>query len=212
MIVEGNIVGTPEYYGSRTKQTALQIHYTQSIYYVFWWVIADRMSEGGCRIALEFGCGSGQLAELLFDKGLMQYHGFDISDECIKMCNERKNYYTRWNDQIHEEHLGRFRFRVDDVMTSRLMQIIPYDVCISTEVLEHLEDDLAAVDRIKSGARCFMSVPNCPSPTHVRIFYSVRHVMEHYQGKFKDVRVDPFLIHGSDGQRKTIFLLDGIKT
>lgn len=49
-------------------------HYSQSPYYFLWTVIADRIVRAKVEPILEIGCGPGQLACLLRDKGISKYH------------------------------------------------------------------------------------------------------------------------------------------
>jgi len=54
-------------------------HYTASEYYFLWSVIVDRIAMSDAGSILEIGCGTGQLASLIHDKVMCNYHGFDFS-------------------------------------------------------------------------------------------------------------------------------------
>jgi 2-polyprenyl-3-methyl-5-hydroxy-6-metoxy-1,4-benzoquinol methylase len=119
--------------------------YWQSYYYFLWSVIVDRIRRCGATTVLEIGCGSGRLAEFLIDQGVQQYHGLDFSKKAIEIAKSRGLAAS---------------FCVDDARSSSLYRTVKYDALICTEVLEHIEDDLRVVARIRSGARCWLSVPN----------------------------------------------------
>ena len=56
---------------------AYHAHYSDSGYYFLWSVIVDRMLRAGVRQVLDLGCGPGQVAALLYDKGMREYRGLD---------------------------------------------------------------------------------------------------------------------------------------
>jgi 2-polyprenyl-3-methyl-5-hydroxy-6-metoxy-1,4-benzoquinol methylase len=84
---------------------------------------------------LEIGCGPGQLARFLCDRGLRSYTGFDFSPRAIEMARAQGTGYP---------------FTVDNALTTCLMLQPDYDLVICTEVLEHIEADLDIIDRIIS--------------------------------------------------------------
>ena len=64
-------------------------HYTESQYYFLWSVLADRMLQDPPASVLDLGCGPGQFAELLRDKGLPRYRGVDLSEPAIALARQR---------------------------------------------------------------------------------------------------------------------------
>jgi len=173
-------------YGKRPE--AYITHYTDSLYYFLWTVVADRLRAS--RHVLELGCGTGQLAQLLFDQGISAYTGFDFSREAIKIARAR---------------LPEADFRVDDALTTDLFECISYDVVVATEVLEHIPRDLEVVGRIRVGSRVVATLPNFDWTDHVRYFASPVAVRERYGGLLEEMSVVSF--PRRDGA--VFFLMDG---
>ncbi len=175
------------------RQVLSRRHYTESPYYFLWTVVADRLVGGGHRAVLEIGCGAGQLAGLLHDKGIAGYCGLDWSPKRIaqarRVCPE-------------------FEFVVADAEHTDLFQSRDYDAVVTTEFLEHVEADLEILGRIRSGVRVLGTVPNFPFVSHVRHFKDVDSVEERYAPSFRRLRVDTFFGNASG---KTFFLLDGVR-
>ncbi len=65
-----------------------------------------------------------------------------------------------------------------------------YDVMVSTEVFEHI-DDFRAIENIPDGQRVIFSVPSFPHPSHLRVF-TERSVRERYGNVFGIERVQRF--------------------
>jgi SAM-dependent methyltransferase len=181
----------PEWYdqhisGSFTK------HYSESQYYFLWAVIADRMMHAGIRSILEIGCGTGQFASLLYDKGFEEYIGFDFSGERIdrakKVC-------------------PRFSFIADNALSTDLFYSVNYDCVVCTEFLEHVSHDGKVLMNIRKGAHFYGSVPDFHSASHVRHFTSEQHVTTRYRRYFSEFRVDAMKY-----KNRTFYLIEGIKT
>jgi 2-polyprenyl-3-methyl-5-hydroxy-6-metoxy-1,4-benzoquinol methylase len=172
-------------------KTTYHEHYTQSIYYFIWTVIVDRTPETAS--VLEIGCGPGQLAAFLNDRGVAQYKGFDFSSQAIAMAKEL---------------VPSLEFHIADALTTDLLDDNDYDLVICTEVLEHIEADIEVLNRIRPGTRCIITVPNFPYPSHVRHFNNKIEVSDRYGKHFTSFRVNKFL---KDPDKLCYFLLDGIK-
>jgi len=178
-------------YYSEFRETARD--YVGSEYYFLWAVIADRLLRAGIQSTLEIGCGRGRLAALLRDKGFRNYVGFDFSKEQIVVAKE-----------ICPE----FQFFVADAIKTDLYTTHPYDSVICTEFLEHVEEDIEVLKKIRSGARFYGSVPSFPFESHVRHFNNKADVEDRYGFLFKEFRVDPFLFKRP---QTTFYVLEGIK-
>jgi 2-polyprenyl-3-methyl-5-hydroxy-6-metoxy-1,4-benzoquinol methylase len=178
----------------RTYETTEQYHchYTASHYYFLWCVIVDRISRGHSKSVFDIGCGSGQVAHFLLDRGLPAYFGIDLSPTAIKQATAR---------------VPAFQFRAEDAFKSDLYETLNYDTVISLEFLEHVNDELAVLSRIKAGTRFLGSVPDFPYSSHVRYFSSCSEVLARYSHLFSDFEVVEFL--APSGNR--FFLMDGIK-
>jgi trans-aconitate methyltransferase len=168
-------------------------HYTESHYYPVWALLADRVVRANPNSVIDIGCGPGQVAALLRDKGIQRYTGVDFStariDQARKVCPE-------------------FTFLACDVFASDVLRTGDYDFVVCTEFLEHVDRDLAALDLIRPGTRFLGTVPNFGGEQHVRFFRNRAEVAERYSDRFRDFRVDEHLAHRS-GTR--YFILEGTK-
>ncbi|MGD8373143.1 MAG: class I SAM-dependent methyltransferase [Syntrophobacterales bacterium] len=183
----------PEWYDSFASRDHYRVHYTDSEYYFLWSVIADRIVNANAKSVLDIGCGSGQLAVLLHDKGVRNYHGIDFSPEFIELAKQRGL---------------NFDFTLADVFKTDLLETVQYDTIIATEFLEHVKEDIAVIGRIRPGTRCYATVPNFPFHAHVRHFKSATEVHDRYSKYFEKFRVDSFL---ANDKGKTYYLLEGEK-
>lgn len=166
-------------------------HYTESRYYFMWSVIADRLIRSGARRVIDLGCGPGQVARLLCDKGLSEYCGLDFSAKSVELAG-----------RICPE----FEFRVADICKGDLLEAIEYDSLVTLEFLEHIDEDTEVLSRIRSGTHVLATVPNFPYVSHVRHFNNSGEVLARYGEYFDQLRVDTFL---EDKAGKAYFLLDG---
>jgi 2-polyprenyl-3-methyl-5-hydroxy-6-metoxy-1,4-benzoquinol methylase len=166
-------------------------HYSQSEYYFLWTVIADRIASKKTGSILEVGCGPGQLACLLKDKGVHRYHGFDFSPNRIEQARRACTGFT---------------FGVEDAFKTDWFTRLDYDAVVCTEFLEHVEGDLALLGRIRPGAKFYGTVPNFPFISHVRHFANEDEVYARYAGRLTDLRVDTFQ---ADANGKTFYLIEG---
>lgn len=176
------------------SSNAYRRHYTQSGYYFLWAVISDRMRRDGLRKILEIGCGPGQFASFLVEGGIDSYAGLDFSPRAVVAARER---------------VPSGRFEVGDARTTDIHARIEHDVVVCTEVLEHIEDDLAVVARFLPGKRCICSVPNFDHESHVRRFLDAEEVAERYGRLFHDMDVATF--RSSNYIDDKFFLFDGIR-
>jgi 2-polyprenyl-3-methyl-5-hydroxy-6-metoxy-1,4-benzoquinol methylase len=104
------------------------------------------MEKGKC---LEIGCGAGDLCATLHDLGY-SVKGIDSSEEAIRVCRE-----------LHEDiwQSGRISFACESIYDLH----DTFDIILMFEVLEHIEDDRAALARVyellKPSGRIVLSVP-----------------------------------------------------
>ncbi|MXO89678.1 class I SAM-dependent methyltransferase [Pontixanthobacter aquaemixtae] len=149
-------------------------HYTQSPYFPMWAVIADRISREGFENILDIGCGPGQFAAMLFDQGVPSYTGLDFSLVATvkgqKACPD-------------------YSFICADIRADNSLEDGNYDCVVMLEFLEHVEDEIDVLRRIKPGATLLGSVPNFPAFSHVRHFKNCDEVTERYAKLFQSFTV-----------------------
>jgi hypothetical protein len=98
---------------------------------------------------------------------------------------------------------------VGDARTDDIYRAFEYDVLLCTEVLEHIEDDLAVVSRFIAGKRCICSVPSFAFPSHVRFFANADEVAARYGAYFDDLDVATF--KSPSYQKDQFYLLEGVR-
>jgi SAM-dependent methyltransferase len=169
-------------------------HYSESSSYPMFAVIADRLVRRGVRSVLELGCGSGQLAALLRDKGIESYVGVDFSprriEQARRVCPE-------------------FLFHPEDILTSERLSQGGYDAVVANAFLEHVEADTRIVERVRPRTLFLGAVPNFPAPSHVRHFTEEAEVAERYHRFFTDFRTDSFVL---DPRGRIVYLFEGVRT
>ena len=115
---------------------------------------------------VDLGCGSGQFAKLLLNKGKRFVYGLDYSDEAISIAKK-----------LNPEHKD--KFVVKDLLKD--FKLPAHDLVICFEVLEHINEDLSVIKKIQSGKRFIFSVPNFDYKSHVRKFETGREIMLRYK-------------------------------
>jgi len=167
--------------------------YNKSPYYFLWTVIIDRIVNRKEEMPsiLDLGCGAGQLAYYLMKSGVKNYVGIDFSKERIDFAKNKCEDFEFLNCDF-------FSIQFDD---------IDYDTVICLETLEHINDDVKLLKKIKSGSLFIGSVPNFPFTSHVRHFKNKDQVSKRYSMFFKEFSVHEFLSQNND----IFFLINGIK-
>lgn len=139
---------------------------------------------------LDFGCGTGYNCYYIAERNKpKKVVGIDIYDECIKYC--KQNYQTPTIEFLEQDCM-----KYND-------QLGLFDVVISCEVLEHVQDHGLFIENLKKylypGAIAFISTPNKAlfSITKNKSFLNSTHVKELYfeefhhsiSSSFKDVTI-----------------------
>lgn len=170
-------------------------HYANSNNYETWKKVTSWITEiPDCKI-IEIGCGPGQLANMLFDNGIIDYHGIDFSKVAINIAKTKNPNFAHC-------------FDVEDAFKSEIFHL-DYNVVIILEVLEHIEDDIILLKRIKGPTRVIFSVPNFDSQAHVRWFTDKDEIIERYSDIVKIDFVHEICYPNSPNK---VFLMNGIKT
>lgn len=138
-------------------------HYRNSIYYPVWQNILKYVRQIPQPKILEIGCGTGQLAQFLYDEGFRDYKGFDNNEEMLEIA--RKNSPQS--------------FVIADANDKKVFET-DYNIVIATEVLEHLENDLDMLVNIKKGINFLFSIPSFKCDGHLRWFNSAPEITNYY--------------------------------
>lgn len=178
------------YYNKVYKVSQMYNKPPEEVFYYPIWLNIVMMTLNSEAI-YEVGCGSGQLAKLLLNAGRNYVRGWDYAEQAIKLAHE-----------LNPDHKDKFVCR--DLYTFK--GFIRGITVISTEVLEHLDDDEFVIKLLPKGTRFIFSVPDYKAETHKRVFKTRRAIELRYPTlrvtyckKFKVSR------HGS------IFLVDSVK-
>jgi SAM-dependent methyltransferase len=119
------------------------------------WIAAQARAHVGSRV-LDAGCGSGNLSAMLLDREVVV--GVDVWDEFVALVRERFAGVPNF-------HVHRFDL-TDPAMVAELGQY-RLDSAMTSNVLEHVEDDRGALANIAAilppGSPIFVLVPAFPS-------------------------------------------------
>lgn len=126
---------------------------------------------------IDLGCGTGRFAmslvpcvdaKSLLAKGLRPYQGYDFAPAVV---DEARRYCGRYE----------LDFEVADIREWEHGPDLPEECTyVLLEVLEHLDDDRDALERIPAGLPVVFSVPNFWSASHVRTFAQPRDAFDRY--------------------------------
>ncbi len=166
--------------------------YSASRYYPLWAVVADRLVRRGSTGVLDIGCGPGQFASHLADRGIATYLGIDFSPARVRQAESLSLP-------------SGYSFTVEDVFEGATVETAPYDSVTCTEFFEHVERDLDVIDRIRPGATVIGTVPNFGGPGHVRCFKDAESVGHRYAAVLADLSVTPIRGKGTH----VYFILEG---
>ncbi|MCK4818128.1 methyltransferase domain-containing protein, partial [bacterium] len=183
-----------ELFSSGGWQNEYHKHYTESIYYSAWSRALEWIKQIPNPKIIEVGCGPGQLANMFFDNEICDYRGIDFSAVAIEMAKE--------NNKMHPDV-----FMVDNAYNSEIFSS-DYNTVVLLEVLEHIDNDLLVLNKIRKNAHVIFSVPNYYSYSHMRWFDSKDEILERY-GNIVDIE-SIFETNFRPTQNK-IYLVKGIK-
>ncbi len=142
--------------------------YQKSHYFPMWQSIVSKLDKN--KPVLDIGCGTGQLASYLWDKGFRKYIGIDFSKEAIAQARKT----TKETED--------FRFIVTDLFAMDYKSLGPCQV-VCLETLEHIAKDQELIAELQfSLPYCpiSLSVPTFDDPAHVRYFRSLKDVEDRF--------------------------------
>lgn len=143
-------------------------HYSETPYSPIWDAIIREWIGSG-KFIIDFGCGVGQFAAMLYDiKPTNTYTGVDFSKEAIAIAEKR---------YLPNSTFVCARF---NKLTKELLQ--GFDIVLILETLEHLpkDEDLQLLSRLDRNQYIIFTVPNYISGGHYRIFGTLNDVKLRY--------------------------------
>jgi len=158
-------------YAEGGAQKIYELPYRHSGYFPLFREVARTLKSRGSGEVLEVGCGTGGLAHMLAEEGLVRYRGFDFSAVAVERARARvgrDDLFFVGDARKPESYAGQF------------------DTIVCTEVLEHIDVDLEVVGSWAGGTAYVCSVPNFDADNHVRFFRSEEEVRQRY-GELLDI-------------------------
>lgn len=142
-------------------------------YKILWEDTIKILQQNNIDNVLDIGCGMGQMAELTNTYNI-KYKGIDFSEYAIGFCKKRnfKNHLFECVDAL--------KYHYND-------EVKGY---ITHEFLEHVEEELFVLKKLKPNKIIIFSVPNFNDPGHVRWFNSVEEIISRYSFYIKDLKVN----------------------
>lgn len=157
----------PSYYDNKFEQLDPKKY---DKYVTLWDKLSQCLSKRDVKSVLDIGCGPGRLGKMLKDTGF-DYSGFDFSSVGVGIC--KSHGLNVWEGNALDE--GHYKKQ--------------YDAYISTEVLEHITDDLKVIENIPVGSLFVFSVPNFMCKSHVRCFRNEKQIRSRYSSLLDIERV-----------------------
>ncbi|WP_294182027.1 bifunctional 2-polyprenyl-6-hydroxyphenol methylase/3-demethylubiquinol 3-O-methyltransferase UbiG [uncultured Clostridium sp.] len=142
-------------------------HYSETIYFNVWKKAIEYIKNISNPSIIDIGCGVGQFANFIFDNGITNYKGIDFSKKAIEIAKIRNDKYRRL-------------FKIDNIYTTKIFND-NYNIVIMFETLEHLNEDLKILYKIRKNSNVIFSVPNFMARGHVRCFKSESDIIKRYK-------------------------------
>jgi len=158
------------------KSVAYQSPYLTVIHFPVFASVMQFIKIIGVYPVIELGCGTGQLAEYLYNEGIKNYVGVDFSRSGLKMARVMSKQDFMEYD-IREGMAG--------ILKAKGWEEEPNIIVVAIEVFEHVADDLKIIREIPAGSELIWSVPNFDSEGHVRFFETDAIARERYEGVVK---------------------------
>ncbi|MDO7252501.1 class I SAM-dependent methyltransferase [Helicobacter cappadocius] len=148
-------------------------NYDKTPYYPGWKYALKILQDFGMQKAkvLDIGCGNGAFAKMLYENNILSYEGIDFSDEGLKIAREQ---IPSWSEYFIKE----------DIFESKIFEK-NFTHIIIFEVLEHINDDIRLLSKIKPKTTIIGSIPNFHSEGHIRIFEDITEIKKRYEPMIK---------------------------
>lgn len=153
----------------RSRRSHFRPHKTP--WYLLWSLAARLIHKAGKRRVVDMGCGPGFLAELLNSD--VAYVGYDFAPYAIHRARKR---YAKRKDTT---------FMLKDVHSFDGSEFSGVDAVVCCELLEHIDQDLALLEKVPVGTWIYLTVPNFDIAQHVRHFRNHNAVSSRYTAVMK---------------------------
>lgn len=166
-----------EYYDKiYLEKKEYRVSYEESPYYLLWQKVIDLIPGTHAHEIVELGCGTGQFARMLRDRGMFNhYTGYDFSDTAIQMATDLNPF-------------EQMRFRPIDITGHLPDRNALY---IALETLEHCKD-YKVIENIGLGKEIIFTVPDFSDPAHIRYFKDVNDVVRRYDNVLQFSFIEKF--------------------
>lgn len=172
----GKELGKEFYNDVFSRSERYRKNYRDTPWYPVWSKIVEHVNSRGIQSVLELGCGPGQLAHYLADKGIKEYLGVDFSGQAISIAQDNFSKHGLKGSFISED-INKFKF-----------ENFTYDCVIATEFLEHISNDVDILNRVSSGSLIIGTLPNKDSAGHVRFYPDSDKISERkIKQRYKDI-------------------------
>lgn len=140
--------------------------FLNSLYYSLYKNTFEIILKKSVTSILEVACGVGTFATMLHCSNFKgKYIGFDFSKVGVEKARLKCPQYT---------------FLCENIYTTNLFFSVDYDTVIMHEVLEHLQDDIGTLRKIKHNSFIIASVPQFDFKSHVRFFKDEKQIVYRY--------------------------------
>jgi SAM-dependent methyltransferase len=137
-------------------------HYKNLSYYPVFQVVNGMLGDIENPSILEVGCGTGQFANVLWDRNIKDYLGIDFSEKAISIAKT----------------MSPQAFCVADIRSYAIPN--NFNTVIFMEVLEHITDDISVIEKVPLETNTIITLPRFDDPGHVRIFKTRDSIVNRY--------------------------------
>jgi len=164
------------YYNKRFKNSK-QYHEpwdnVHPYYQILWKKSVDLLLQNNIKSILDIGSGMGQMGDLSYQHKI-KYKGIDFSEYAIQFSQSKAK-----KNQIYE-CTNALEYHYNDKVEGYT----------SHEFLEHIENDLLILNKLKPNKFILFTVPNHDSAGHVRWFLSEEEIINRYFSCIKNLQVE----------------------
>ena len=160
-------------------------------WYPLWMKVLSMLDDNEAFV--DFGCGTGQFAELAFKANKNYVMGMDFSTKRLGLA-------------IHRNLKHADRFMLADLTDPDTYTDIEYDTALFCEVMEHIKDDLTVIGYIETGKRIIITLPSWDARAHVRHFKSIDEIRNRYSSAIHIINTITLPV-----QTKKFFIIDGVR-